>query len=87
MVYLKIQNNIKHFRYFFIGLLLFISCSNEEQLCACTKEYMPVCAGGEQYSNFCKATCAGYSEDEISVIEIPQEEIDRGILISVDCSI
>ena len=48
---------------------------------------MPVCAGGEQYSNFCKATCAGYSEDEISVIEIPQEEIDRGILISVDCSL
>ena len=54
---------------------------------ASLKEYMPVCAGGEQYNNFCLATCAGYDEDEISVIEIPQEEIDRGILISVDCSI
>ena len=68
MLNLKIQNNIKHFRYFFIGLLLFISCSNEEQLCACTKEYMPVIAGGEQYNNFCLATCAGYDEDEITIL-------------------
>ena len=75
------------FRLLLIGLLLFISCADKEDPCFCTEEYMPVCAGGEQYSNFCKATCAGYSEDEISVIEIPQEEIDRGILISVDCSL
>ena len=40
-------------------------CTNKGELCACTKEYMPVIAGGEQYNNFCLATCAGYDEDEI----------------------
>ena len=50
-----------------IGLLLFIFCSYEEKICACTKEYMPVIAGGEQFTNFCLATCAGYDEDEIII--------------------
>ena len=29
---------------------------------------MPVIAGGEQYNNFCLATCAGYDEDEITIL-------------------
>lgn len=76
---------IKNKRGLFIGFLLFISCTEDE--CLCTEEYMPVCAGGVQYSNVCKATCAGFEESEISTIQIPQEEIDRGILVSVDCSL
>ena len=50
-----------------IWLLLFIYCSNQEKICACTKEYMPVIADGKQYNNFCLATCAGYDEDEIII--------------------
>lgn len=29
---------------------------------------MPVIAGGEQYNNFCLATCAGFDEDEITIL-------------------
>ena len=56
-------------RYLFIGFLLFMCCTNKEELCACTKEYMPVIAGGEQHNNFCLATCAGYDEDEITILK------------------
>lgn len=59
---------LHYYRWLFIGLLLFISCTDKEDFCACTKEYMPVIAGGEQYNNFCLATCAGFDEDEITIL-------------------
>jgi hypothetical protein len=31
----------------------------DEELCWCTMDYKPVCAGGKTYSNACRATCAG----------------------------
>ena len=57
-----------YIRYLFVGLLLFIFCTNEEKFCACTKEYVPVIEWGEEYNNFCLATCAGYIENEISSV-------------------
>ena len=47
-------------------VLLFFSCKKQQQEpCLCTKEYRPVCAGGQQFSNPCLAECAGYDPDEI----------------------
>jgi hypothetical protein len=32
--------------------------------CTCTSEYNPVCVNGKEFSNACKARCAGYTENE-----------------------
>lgn len=32
--------------------------------CICTNEYAPVCVNGKEFSNSCKATCAGYTSNE-----------------------
>jgi hypothetical protein len=61
------------------------SCKSEE-ICICTEEYNPVCAGDSQYSNPCFAKCDGYKDPEITVL-LSKEEIETGILISVDCSL
>ena len=66
-------------------LISIFSCKSEE-ICACTKEYNPVCAGDNQYSNPCLAKCDGYKDSEITVLLL-QEENETGILISVDCSV
>ncbi len=68
-----------------VFLSLSFSCKSEE-VCICTEEYNPVCAGDNQYRNPCFAKCDGYKDSEISVL-LSQEEIDTGILITVDCSI
>ena len=70
-------------------LIVFLSLSfswKSEEVCICTEEYNPVCAGDNQYRNPCFAKCDGYKDSEISVL-LSQEEIDTGILITVDCSI
>ena len=61
---------VMYFKYLFLFTILLggmTYCSNQEKICACTKEYMPVIADGKQYNNFCLATCAGYDEDEIII--------------------
>ena len=68
-----------------VFLSLSFSCKSEE-VCICTEEYNPVCACDNQYRNPCFAKCDGYKDSEISVL-LSQEEIDTGILITVDCSI
>lgn len=65
--------------------IITLSCKSEE-ICICTKEYNPVCAGDNQYSNPCLAKCDGYKDSEITVL-LSQEEVDTGMLISVDCSL
>ena len=62
-----------------------LSCKSEV-ICICSEEYNPVCAGDNQYRNPCFAKCDGYKDSEITVL-LSQEEIDTGILISVDCSL
>lgn len=52
----------------------------------CTKEYNPVCAGDIQYANSCLARCDGHKDSDISFL-LSKEEIQTGILISVDCSL
>lgn len=32
--------------------------------CNCTNEYAPVCVNGKEFSNACRARCAGYTESE-----------------------
>lgn len=32
--------------------------------CICTQEYAPVCVNGKEFSNACRAKCAGYTENE-----------------------
>lgn len=32
--------------------------------CTCTSEYSPVCVNGKEYSNSCRAACAGYTSNE-----------------------
>ena len=68
-----------------VFLSLSFSCKSEE-VCICTEEYNPVCAGDNQYRNPCFAKCDGYKDSEITML-LSQEEIDTGILITVDCSI
>ena len=63
-----------------------IYCCKSGEICICTKEYNPVCAGDNQYSNPCLAKCDGYKNSEITVL-LSQEEIETGILIEVDCSL
>ncbi len=60
------------------------SCNQNTEDCFCTEEYIRVCAGGVEYSNFCKATCEGYSEDEITTITMGKGERDSSV---IDCSI
>ena len=68
-----------------VFLSLTFSCKSEE-VCICTEVYNPVCAGDNQYRNPCFAKCDSYKDSEITIL-LSQEEINTGILISVDCSI
>lgn len=46
---------------FFIDNLLYF----ETQIpCVCTNEYVPVCVNGKEFSNSCRAACAGYTSNE-----------------------
>ena len=66
---------------------MFFSCKmNQEEPCYCTEEYRPVCAGGNQYSNKCKAKFEGFNENEILEI-LTQEELDTVMLVEVNCSL
>jgi len=69
-----------------ITILIFALCCESEVNCICTDEYNPVCAGDNQYRNPCNAKCDGYKDSEITIL-LTQEEIETGILISVDCSV
>ena len=71
--------------YLIVFLISIFSCKSEE-ICICTEEYNPVCAGDNQYRNPCFAKCDGYKDSKITVL-LSQEEIDTGILIEVDCSL
>ena len=62
-----------------------MKCKKDET-CICTKEYNPVCAGDIQYANSCLARCDGFKNSDISFL-LSKEEIETGILISVDCSL
>jgi len=62
------------------------SCKKETNTsCVCPEVYNPVCAGDNQYRNPCEAHCKGFYDDAITIL-LTQEEIDSGLLISVDCS-
>ena len=63
-----------------------IYCCKLKKFCICTEKYNPVCAGDNQYRNPCFAKCNGYKDSEIIAL-LSEEEIETGILISVDCSL
>ena len=73
-------------KHFLIVVLTSIFSCKSEEICTWTDEYNPVCAGDNQYRNPCFAKCNGYKDSEITVL-LSQEEIETGILISVDCSL
>ena len=73
-------------KHFLIVVLTSIFSCKSEEICTCTEEYKPVCAGDNQYRNPCFAKCDGYKDSEI-IILLSQEEIEIGMLISVDCSL
>ena len=73
-------------KHFLIVVLTSIFSCKSEEICTCTEEYNPVCAGDNQYRNHCFAKCDGYKDSEI-IILLSQEEIEIGMLISVDCSL
>ena len=68
-------------------MIFFLSCKNETDApCICTKEYVPVCAGGKYYSNVCLARCDGYKDDEIILINLTSEEVEGNISLEGYCS-
>lgn len=70
-----------------ITVLFLISCrSVKDDTCLCTDTYNPVCAGNTQFRNSCLAACEGYPPKEIRIL-LSQDEIDTGMLVSVDCSL
>ena len=64
--------------------MLFSCKMNQDEPCFYTEEYRPVCTGGNQYSNKCKAKCEGFNENEISEI-LTQEKLDTGVQVKVNC--
>lgn len=77
---------MKKIGFLFLFCVFLTQCKKKNEPledCLCIEIYAPVCAGGQQYSNVCKAQCDGFTENEIIPIEIPEE----GMIVEVNCSL
>lgn len=50
-----------------------MNCKQDE-VCACTRGYNPVCAGDNQYPNTCLAMCYGDKDSDITFL-LTKDEI------------